>query len=257
MQILGHRGFSSDYPENTMLAFQKAIDAGADGFEFDVKLSKDGVIVVMHDSSVDRTTNGVGTVSSLTLSELKSLDAGIKKGIAFENEPIPTLHEVLDKFGKETILNIELTNYGADYSPQLASSVADLLKNYGYGENIMVSSFLFKNLSQMKEALPDIQCALLTQKGIKGFFGRNVLNHSLSIDALHPEHSDVTPGLIKRERQCGRKIRTWTVDDMDEILKLDKMDIDAVMTDNPLGACKILGHHINQTSGQLTPFKEN
>ena len=86
MQIFGHRGFSTEYPENTMLAFRKALAAGADGIEFDARLTADGQIIIMHDPTVDRTTTGTGKVRDMTLAEIRRLDAGIKKGLVFENE---------------------------------------------------------------------------------------------------------------------------------------------------------------------------
>ena len=111
MEIFAHRGFSSQYPENTMIAFRKALEAHADGIEMDARLTADGRIVIMHDPTVDRTTNGTGKVRDLTLAEIRALDAGVKKGMVFENERVPMLEEVFAELGGKLLLNIELCNY--------------------------------------------------------------------------------------------------------------------------------------------------
>ena len=106
MQIFAHRGFSLQYPENTMTAFRKALEVGADGIEMDARLTLDGQIVIMHDSTIDRTTNGKGKVRDLPLKEILGLDAGIKKGVVFENERVPTLEQVFAELGGKLLLNI-------------------------------------------------------------------------------------------------------------------------------------------------------
>ena len=236
MQIFAHRGFSSQYPENTMTAFRKALEAGADGIEFDARLTADGQIVIMHDPTVDRTTNGKGKVRNLSFAEIRKLDAGLKKGMVFENERVPMLEEVLAEFGGKLLLNIELCNYDEGDERALANETVELIEKYDLIDSVIVSSFRFNNLVYVKDMNPGISCGLLALQGIKGFLARNLLNHSVSVDAVHPYYTDVSEKLIRREQQCGRKIRAYTVNDPKDIRHMYDMGADAIFTDDPLSA---------------------
>ena len=236
MQIFGHRGFSTEYPENTMIAFRKALAAGADGIEFDARLTADGQIIIMHDPTVDRTTTGTGKVRDMTLAEIRRLDAGIKKGLVFENEPVPMLEEVLAEFGGKLLLNIELCNYQEGDNRQLADQTYDLIDKYNLHQSVIISSFRFNNLVYIKDRNPIISCGLLANQGLSGAFARNMLNHSVSVDALHPFNKDTNANLVRREHQCGRQVRVWTVDDHDEITRLAGIGVDAIFTNNPQGS---------------------
>ena len=236
MQIFAHRGFSSQYPENTMTAFRKALEAGADGIEFDARLTADGQIVIMHDPTVDRTTNGKGKVRNLSFAEIRKLDAGLKKGMVFENERVPMLEEVLAEFGGKLLLNIELCNYDEGDERALANETVELIEKYDLIDSVIVSSFRFNNLVYVKDMNPGISCGLLALQGIKGFLARNLLNHSVSVDAVHPYYTDVSEKLIRREQQCGRKVRAYTVNDPKDIRHMYDMGADAIFTDDPLSA---------------------
>ena len=236
MQIFAHRGFSAQYPENTMIAFRKALEAGADGIELDARLTFDGQIVVMHDSTVNRTTNGKGKVRDLSFAEIRSLDAGLKKGMVFENERVPLLEEVLAELGGKLLLNIELCNYEEGDERTLANDTVDLIEKYDLVNSVIISSFRFNNLVYTKDRNPAISCGLLAKQGFLGIFARNLLNHSVSVDALHPYYTDASAGLIRREHQCGRKVRVWTVNDQQDISHLSELGADAIFTDDPLGS---------------------
>ena len=123
--ILGHRGASAYAPENTLAAFRLAREQGADGIELDAKLSADGFVVVMHDTTVDRTTNGTGKVSALTYYELRQLDAGSWYNQKYRGEPIPTLEDVFSAVGRDLLVNVELTNYTtlADALPEKVAAL--------------------------------------------------------------------------------------------------------------------------------------
>ena len=236
MQIFAHRGFSSQYPENTMTAFRKALEAGADGIEFDARMTQDGKLIIMHDATVDRTTNGKGKVRDLTYAEIYGMDAGIKKGVVFENEHIPVLEQVFDELGGKLLLNVELCNYEEGDNRMLANQTVELIEKYKLVDSVIVSSFRFNNLVYVKDKNPNISCALIAKQGLLGAFARNLLNHSVSVDALHPFYTDATPGLIRREQQCGRKVRAWTVNDPKDIRHLYEIGTDAIFTDDPLNA---------------------
>lgn len=236
MQIFAHRGFSLQYPENTMTAFRKALEAGADGIEMDARLTQDGKIVIMHDPTIDRTTNGKGKVRDMLLQEILGLDAGIKKGVVFENERVPMLEQVFAELGGKLLLNIELCNYDEGDNRQLANQTVELIEKYKLVDSVIISSFRFNNLVYVKDKNPGISCGLLAKQGLMGLFARNLLNHSVSVDALHPYYTDVNAGLIRKEQQCGRKVRAWSVNDPQDIRQLYELGVDAIFTDDPLNS---------------------
>ena len=219
-----------------MTSFRKALEAGADGIEFDARLTADGQIVIMHDPTVDRTTNGKGKVRNLSFAEIRKLDAGLKKGMVFENERVPMLEEVLAELGGKLLLNIELCNYDEGDERALANETVELIEKYDLIDSVIVSSFRFNNLVYVKDKNPGISCGLIALRGLKGFLARNLLNHSVSVDAIHPDFMDVNESMIRREQQCGRKIRPYTVNDMKDIRRMYDMGIDAIFTDDPLSA---------------------
>jgi glycerophosphoryl diester phosphodiesterase len=154
--ILGHRGAAAYAPENTLAAFRRALELGADGFELDVTLSADGVPVVIHDDTVDRTTDGSGAVARLTLAQLKQLSAGKKFGPEFAGEHVPTLAEVFAAFSQPAIINVELKR---DPSPgrELAAKVVALIHEHQVARRVILSSFYYDNLQRIKQldaALP-------------------------------------------------------------------------------------------------------
>ena len=233
MEIFAHRGYSALYPENTMLAFLKAYEVGAHGIELDVRLTRDQEVVVIHDSSVDRTTNGSGAVSELTKDEILRLDAGSWKGLAFENEAIPTLQAVPEAMGGKLAINIELKyEHPRDRIP-LVEQVLELVDRSGYRENIILSSFDFKSIVSVKERMPDIATALIPESGMKGFFSRNILKHSIHVDALHPALRDVSEKMVKNEHLVHRKVRVWTVNDSYDMMRMERIGVDAIITNDP------------------------
>ncbi|MGH2523785.1 MAG: glycerophosphodiester phosphodiesterase, partial [Anaerolineales bacterium] len=153
--ILGHRGASAYAPENTLAAFRRSLELGAEGVELDVTLSADGVLVVIHDDTVDRTTDGAGRVNGLTLAQLKKLDAGYpaRFGDRFAGERIPTLEEVFAELDARAIVNVELKE---DTSPkrELAEKVVQVIHTRGVGGRALLSSFYYDNLQRAKQLDP-------------------------------------------------------------------------------------------------------
>lgn len=132
---IAHRGFSGNYPENTMLAFKKAVEAGCDGIETDLHMTRDGIIVICHDETIDRTTNGSGFINDYSYEELCKFDAGIKFGEEFEKEKIPAIDEFLDYVrDKSLLINLELKNDVIHYG-ELEKKVIE--KVYEYNLQIM------------------------------------------------------------------------------------------------------------------------
>ncbi len=147
MRVAAHRGFSEKYPENTMEAFRAALEAGVDEIETDVRTTADGELVLIHDETVDRTTDGTGKVCEMTLAELKQLDAGVKKSAEFAGAKIPTLRELFElvKEHPTLTLDIELKEYPTEGREALAFEVCDrtlaMLDEYGFTKRCVVNSW--------------------------------------------------------------------------------------------------------------------
>ena len=236
--VFAHRGASASAPENTMAAFQLALEQGAPAIEFDVKLSADGHVVVIHDQTVNRTTNASGNVAKLPLESLRELDAGSWFGAAFRGEKIPTLHEVFAAFGQTLLLNIELTNYATPFD-RLVPTVADLIQKYGVARNILFSSFYPHNLMRAARLLPAIPRAQLIWPGRAGWWQRT-WGRVINIQAEHPWKGDITAETIHTAHQRGRRIHAWTVNQPDELRRLKTLGVDGFFTDDPLKALKIV-----------------
>jgi glycerophosphoryl diester phosphodiesterase len=237
--VFAHRGASLYAPENTLAAFNLAIEQGANGVELDVKLSADGVPVVIHDQTVDRTTDGHGKVNELTLDQLKSLDAGKLFADKYHVVQIPTLDEVLEEISKRTIVNIELTNY-ASPSDDLVPRVAKIVQAHALENQILFSSFLGRNLRIAKQLCPQVPVAILCLPGLPGIFNRSGLLTNTSPEIVHPYLLDVTPSLVDREHKRGRRVHTWTVNAEKDLEFVLSCGVDGVFTDDPLTALRVM-----------------
>ncbi len=237
--IFGHRGACANAPENTLASFELALAQGADAIELDAKLTVDGQVVVIHDQTVDRTTNGQGMVNQLTLDELRELDAGSHFDVAFKGEPIPTLEEVLTQVGSRTFTNIELTNYASpnDYLPL---RVAELVRRLDLQGRVMFSSFHPIPLMRAHNFLPEVPIGLLADSSFTGFLARSWLGHIIPYQALHPGVRNTSPALIRREHRRNCRVNVWTVNDPKVMRNLFDWDVDGIFTDDPLQARQIL-----------------
>ena len=236
--IFAHRGSSAHAPENTLAAFKLAIQQQADAIELDVKLTADGQVVVIHDETVDRTTNGTGRVNSLMLAELKRLDAGLKFSPAFQSEKIPALAEVFEAVGNQIFINVELKNF---YSPtdDLPDRVVSLIKQYGLERSIIISSFNPSALIRARFLLPKVPLGLLTCVGLA-----NVTLHSRLVRfgpllALHPASEDVTPELIHAAHRANCRIHAYKVKQPDQMQRLFGLGVDGIFTTDPPLAHKL------------------
>jgi len=237
--IFAHRGASAHAPENTLAAFTLACEHGADAIELDAKLSADAQVVVIHDLTVERTTNGQGRVGSLTLRELKQLDAGSHFSAAFKGEPIPTLEEVFAALGQRIFINVELTNY-ARPSDDLPEKVCALVEKYALQERVLFSSFNPLALLRARRCLPQIPAGLLALAGSAGRLARSPLARLIPHQALHPEIGDVTPQLVRRTQRSGRRVHVYTVNRPDDMRRLFALGVDGIFTDDPHLARQIL-----------------
>ncbi|MFH2039030.1 MAG: glycerophosphodiester phosphodiesterase family protein [Chloroflexota bacterium] len=229
--VIGHRGASAYAPENTLAAFELAIKHRADAIEFDVKLSSDHQVVVIHDPTVDRTTNGTGKVANLPLGVLKELDAGIKYSDKFTGERIPTLIDVFERFGKKILMNVELTNYSTPFDG-LVKEVVELVKFYDLEDQILFSSFLEKNLNISRKLLPEVPCGLLAFSGWMGYFPRKS-GWKRKFQALHPNIADVNQDLIAALHTAEKRINVWTVNGEENLRHMLDLKVDGIFTDDP------------------------
>lgn len=166
--ILGHRGMRSIYPENTMISFKAALDARVDLIEMDLHLTKDGVLVVCHDETVDRTTDGTGLIKEKTLEEIKQLDAGIKKGAKFKGERIPTFEEFLELIKAadyEVLLNVEIKSY----THETVDKAVELLKKYDLLERSVIACFNAEIVRYTKSTYPDSKTQGFPKRKLKEF----------------------------------------------------------------------------------------
>ena len=212
--ILGHRGASGHAPENTLEAFKLAMDMGAEGFELDVHLSKDGELVVIHDETVDRTTDGTGLVVEKTLAELKQLDAC--KGMeAYRGARIPTLREVYELIrDTDHIVNVEIKTDDIFY-PQIEEKCLALEAEMGMKGRIVYSSFNHYTIANLRRLDPNVQLGVLYMSGLyePWNYARQV-----GVQYIHPIYVNLLiPGLAQGCRENGIGINAWTVDDPEMI----------------------------------------
>jgi glycerophosphoryl diester phosphodiesterase len=237
--VFAHRGASAFAPENTLISFQKAVESGAEAIELDVKLSSDNEVIVLHDQTLDRTTDGSGDLRTHTLASLRKLDAGSKFDPKFSGEKIPTLREVLDVFGKKIKINIELTNY-ASPGDELVTLVVSLVRQFKLEEQVMFSSFNPGNLRKARTLCREIPNGLLALEGAAGWLARSQFTMWVPHEALHPYYKDVTETLIQREHAHGRRVHIWTVNLEAQMRQLYSWGTDAIFTDDPLLARQVL-----------------
>lgn len=237
--IFAHRGSSIYAPENTLAAFKLALDQHANGIELDAKLSADSQVVVMHDDTVDRTTNGTGRVKSLTLSDLKRLDAGSKFDPKFHTERIPTLADVFETFGGQIFINVELTNYSSP-ADDLPDKVISLVNDIGLEASVLLSSFNIFALIRARHLLPKIPLGLLSFSGTANALLRSRLVRFGPLLALHPAMMDVSPQLIQAAHRKSCRVYVYTVNQPDDMQRLFTHGVDGIFTDDPLMAQKVL-----------------
>lgn len=238
--IFAHRGDFAHAPENTLPSFEQALQKGADGVELDVKLTSDGHVIVIHDSTVDRTTNGKGRVASLALEEIRKLDAGSWFNEQFTGTKVPLLEEVFDLVGKDKLINIELTNYSTPRDG-LVIKVCELIKRHNNHPQIIFSSFFSSNLKIASQILPIIPRGLLAMPGLVGLWARSFGFMFGDYQALHPHVSNTSKEQVKRVHRLKRRIHVWTANTPAEITQLKEWDVDGIFTDDPQMAVKALG----------------
>lgn len=206
-------------PENSMSAFKKAIELGADMIELDVHSTKDGKAIIMHDDAVDRMTNGTGIVNKLTLKEIKKLR------INQIHERVPTLEEAIKLIKGKARINIEIKE------PRVLKEVLRLVKEYGIEDYVVVSSFIFDIVMKCKKLNPRIKTATLYVVGPNRGSVRPLAKHGLY--ALHVHYLSITRRFLRKAREAGIRVAAWGADDRKSFDSMIKMGVDAIITNDP------------------------
>lgn len=250
--VIAHRGGAGLWPENTLYAFVRASAMGVDVIETDVHATADGELVVLHDASVERTTDGAGLVNSMTLAELKRLDAAYRfstdGGRSFplrgQGVTVPTLREVFAALPRMRF-NIE-PKQGA---PSLAAPLCRLIREYGMTERVMVASFGGATLAEFRRACPEVATSASTGE-VAHFLALHeaglAASYSPSMQALQvPVRAGglrvLTRGFVEAAHGRNLRVHAWTVDDEGEMRRLLEMGVDGIITDHPERLLKLLG----------------
>jgi glycerophosphoryl diester phosphodiesterase len=215
-----------------MAAFRLAAEMGADGVELDVRLCKDGEAVVIHDSTIDKTTDGSGRLKDLTLIELQALDAGSWFGASFSAERIPTLAQVLHEFGPRLIFNIELKTASL-FSNELEAEVVRLIEDTNMAHRTIVSSFSPMALWRVRRLNRHISLGLLYSHDQLLHFYRRGLQSLIHPHSLHPRWDTIDEKTVAVAHRQGLRVYPWTCNDSDAFRRLIGWGVDGIITDRP------------------------
>lgn len=236
MKIFGHRGYSGKYPENTMLAFEKAWQCGAHGVELDVQYTADGELVIIHDEKIDRTTNGKGLVRSYTLAELQKFDASyIYKDYGFN--PIPSFEEYCKWVrDKDLITNVELKTGVYPY-PGIEEKVLKLLQKYNLEDRVIISSFNHFSIMNMKKIAPHLKYGLLSETWL---IDAGKYTSALDVPCYHPLFHNLTDEVVAELKAHNLEINTYTVNEAEDIRTMLAKGIDSIISNFPELALNIV-----------------
>lgn len=242
-RVIAHRGFSGVAPENTLAAFQKAIDAGADMFELDVLLSRDGHVVVIHDDTVDRTTDGEGPVAAKSLAELKALDAGSWFDPAFAGERIPTLEEALELAQGRILVNVEIkTEAVTDHvEGGIADETLALVRRLGMMDQIVISSFDPRALAHARQLEPGVKTASLYNHDLQEGMSPEAVMNEVDSTGFNLSRRQVDTDLIEACHRLERPVAVYTVNEINEMKRVVDLGVDAIFTNYPDRLLDVLG----------------
>ncbi|QNK59347.1 glycerophosphodiester phosphodiesterase [Paenibacillus sp. PAMC21692] len=225
-----HRGASAYCPENTMAAFARALELGATGIETDIQRTKDGVLVCIHDESLQRTAGAARLVVDTDYEAICQLDAGSWFDASFAGERIPTLDQLLALAAEsELILNLELKNGAVQY-PGMEAEVISAVRQAGLADRVVLSSFNHYSLALCKSLAPDIRTGILYMEGL---YRPWEYAATLNADALHAYHYAVLPEWVKEAEEAGIVYHPFTVNEEAGMLRLIEAGVAGIITDYP------------------------
>ncbi|MCA9915804.1 MAG: glycerophosphodiester phosphodiesterase [Anaerolineae bacterium] len=229
--VYGHRGAQAYAPMNTLPAFELAAEQGAQGIELDVQLTKDGFPVIIHDFSVDATTNGNGAVANMTLEQLQVLDAGSWFDARFVGTRIPTLHQVFETLGQDLIINVEIKWFSPEDNG-IEQVVADVIQQYRLQKRVLVSSFNPIVLKRFRAIAPEVPLGYLTSSHTMQENTQPIVRLS-DFEAQHPHHELIDPKRVDWALESGHILNAWTVNEPERARQLLLMGVQGIVTDKP------------------------
>jgi glycerophosphoryl diester phosphodiesterase len=227
---IAHRGASGEYPENSRLAFVKAIEARADIIELDCQMTRDGHIVIFHDESLMRTAGVRGTVKNRTLEQLKTLDVGEWKNRSCRGERIPTLEEALETIGGKANLCLEIKSYPGS-APGIELKILFTLSHYDYLDRTILSSFDYRCLARVRDLAPETSIGVI--------FGSNVKENpfdavkNLGAASIHVQKELVSRNFLEQAWQEGLDVHVWTVNAVRDLEAFAAMGVQGLVSDFP------------------------
>ncbi len=235
-KIFAHRGYSGKYPENTMLAFRKAVEAGADGIELDVQLTRDGEVVIIHDELVDRTTNGKGRVNNYTLEELRKLDASAGYVGVYGVNPIPTFREYCEYVKDLPIVtNIEMKTGVLEYLG-IEEKVLNMIHEFHLEDRVVISSFNHFTIKRMMAMEPELKYGFLSETWI---INAGKYCHEQGVDCYHPLFRNLIPSVVDELKSYGLEINTYTVNTPEDVQDMLDKGIDIIISNFPEMALEV------------------
>lgn len=233
--FIAHRGYRAKYPENTLVAFKAALDAGVQMIELDVALSRDRKLVVIHDANLERTTNGKGAVSDYTLEQLKQLDAGGWFHPRFAGEQLPELSEVLDLAGGRVLINIEIKPHAYEPNHPLDAverQIVKLIRRRRITDRVLISSFDLSLLTHISTFEHAPALGLISRNPAD----RHTLDNckQLNVVSWHPNHQILTPDQVKTMHAHDIRVFPYNADTSADIARVLEMEVDGVISSDPL-----------------------
>ncbi len=231
--LIAHRGYNARYPENTLASFEAALNSGAEMIELDITLSRDRSMVVIHDDTLNRTSNGKGAVSDFTVDELKYLDAGSWFDTKFAAEKIPTLVEVLEKVNRRAVVNIEIKSSAfEDPAPidAIENQVTALVRKMNLLDSVIISSFEVRFLERIAAKNPSLALGLISNKPAEASTAKKLKR--MGAYSWHAWHEILTAEQVDSMHAAGLKVFSFTVNEPQILQRLSEMSIDGVFTDD-------------------------
>ncbi len=250
--VIAHQGGDGLWPGNTMLAFQNADDLGVDVLEMDVHITKDGVLILMHDEAVDRTTDGTGEIESMNLDELKKLDAGynwsVNEGATFpfrgQGIATPTMEEIFVAF-PDMHMTIEIKKTNAS----MTKPFCEMIRKYDMQNKVLIASFHDERLKEFRKTCPEVATSsaknettafvLLTKPFLGNFYSPNFF--SLQVPEESSGITVMTPSFVKAAHERNLAVEPWTINDPETMKKLIAWGVDGIITDRPDIMLEVLG----------------
>jgi len=251
---IAHQGGRGLWPENTLLAFERALDLGVDVLEMDLRGTSDGHIVVYHDASVERTTEGAGLVRELTLEEVRKLDAGYRFAVEANGNVshpyrgqglvVPTLLEILGRL-PESRLNLEMK----EFDPELARTLCTTLRKKGFAKRVLVASFDHEPMVAFRGACPEIATSATLREGLVFYqldrLGLGSLYRSPAVAFEFPEYFGeihvIRPSFLEAARSFNVRVQVWTVNEDKDLARMLAMGVDGIVTDYPDRLLRLMG----------------